>query len=304
MVAATKSGLWGSIRRDMSLGYNLPPSFRGSSSGFPTPKTWLRLSQALHRIAWSMELVALDLATCHGDRGGATMSPKEHTMAGGLISSLPPSTKQRKWEPTTHEAVRFPPLDHGTQPVHIFQLVNNRRLAFFFFIAEVFLLPLAKESCRQFQHRTTKIARRGSNFCQLACLASQEEGRGKLGGNPTWYVKWIPLPRLRPPGPGVPSSPPSPRMDWAAHMSTHQQPKVQCSFLVPMRTPESITIAAAEASNDSGWHTCLQDSCAEAKAEKRSRELGLRQRRRTDCQLCLQVNISAAYVSLPVTFLS
>lgn len=178
---------------------------------------------------------------------------------------------------TTHEAVRYPPLDHGTQPVHIFQLVGNRRLAFFFFIAEAFLLPLAKESCRQFQHRTTKIARRGSNFCQLACLASQEEGRGKLGGSPTWYMKWIPLPRLRPPGPGVPSSPPSPRMDWAAHMSTHQQPKVQCSFLVPMRTPESITIAAAEASNDSGWHTCLQDSCAEAKAEKRSRELGLRQ---------------------------
>lgn len=107
MVAATKSGLWGSIRRDMSLGYNLPPSFRGSSSGFPTPKTWLRLSQALHRIAWSMELVALDLATCHGDRGGATMSPKEHTMAGGLISSLPPSTKQRKWEPTTQEQPRM-----------------------------------------------------------------------------------------------------------------------------------------------------------------------------------------------------
>lgn len=68
-------------------------------------------------------------------------------MAGGLISSLPPSAKQRKWEPTTQEQprMRLFGIPRSTQPVHIFQLVGNRRLAFFF-IAEAFLLPLAKES--------------------------------------------------------------------------------------------------------------------------------------------------------------
>lgn len=145
MVAAATSGLWGSTRRDMSLGYNLPPSFRGSSSGFPTPKTWLRRPKrciASHG-AWSSWPSTWPPAMAI--EGGQQCHPRSAPWlgTGGLISSLPRSTKQGRWG-NTDEAVWYevPPLDQGTQALHFSRSAIDGSP---FFIAEAYRLRLTQQ---------------------------------------------------------------------------------------------------------------------------------------------------------------
>lgn len=116
MVAATKSGLWGSIRRDMSLGYNLPTFF---------PRFQLRVSHSENLVA-SFPSVASHRME-HGargprpghlpwrSRGGNNVTQGAHH-GWGINFVFAPLDQAKEVgtdhaRTTTHEAVRYPPLD-------------------------------------------------------------------------------------------------------------------------------------------------------------------------------------------------
>jgi len=117
---------------------------------------------------------------------------------------------------------------------------------------------------------------------------SPAKKKGKLRGSPTWHHR-IPLLRLRAPGPGVPSSPPSSHLVWA-HVndaSPAQKWGVRSLFQCEPRNLQQWPQL-----NDAGCTRMSSRFAKEAKAEKRSRDLGLRRRRRTGCQLCPNLHSS------------
>lgn len=271
MVAAATSGLWGSTRRDMSLGYNLPPSFRGSSSGFPTPKTWLRRPKrciASHG-AWSSWPSTWPPAMAI--EGGQQCHPRIAPWlgTGGLISSLPRSTKQGRWG-NTDEAVWYE-VPRSIKALKLFTSAGRQSTARLFSLLKRTDFDSRNNTIDGFNTVPTLPA-----WFQLvpSGRVSPAKKRGKLGGSPTWHLN--PTSKTPASGPRGSVLAAFPSHSFPAHMSTHQQPKVRLSFFVPMGTPEPTTIAAAEASNDSGWLRCVFKIRFVRRSEGREEKSGTR----------------------------